>query len=230
LTGTHGAGDVLGLERAGFTQYERKVLGNVGDYSVEIHLRRCSTDPVVQSHGQREQLNFGRNGMCIEPSGGGWIDPGMSLRISHHNEIYTVERNTWIMSRTAAILYAVISLAVIAFQIALAAGAPWGEYAMGGAFPEQFPPALRMTALVQAALLGGLALVVLARAGLILPGWARASRWLIWLVVAFSGLSLFLNLITPSAGERAIWAPTALLLLVTSALVAFDRTARQPVE
>ena len=126
------------------------------------------------------------------------------------------------LSKVAAILYAVVSLGVIVFQIALAAGAPWGAYAMGGAFPGQFPPALRVTALVQAALLAGMALIVLARAGLILPGWQRSSRWLIWFVVGFAALSLLLNLITPSAGERAIWAPVAFVLLLSCAVVAFS--------
>jgi hypothetical protein len=131
------------------------------------------------------------------------------------------------MKRAAAILYAVISVGVVLFQIALAAGAPWGGFAMGGAFPGQFPPALRLTALIQAALLVGMAVVVLARAGLILPGWSRASGWLIWFVVGFSALSLVLNLVTPSAGERAIWAPVALALLASSAVVAFSRPSRK---
>jgi hypothetical protein len=122
----------------------------------------------------------------------------------------------------AAIVYAIVSFAVVAFQAALAAGAPWGAYAMGGAFPGQFPPALRVAALIQAAILVGMAAVVLARAGLVLPGWARVSRWLVWVVVAFAVVSLILNLLTPSAGERAIWAPTALLLLISSAAVAFS--------
>ena len=65
------------------------------------------------------------------------------------------------LRRLAAILYAIISFGVIAFQIALAAGAPWGAFAMGGAFPGQFPPALRIGALLQAVLLGALAAVVL---------------------------------------------------------------------
>jgi hypothetical protein len=92
---------------------------------------------------------------------------------------------------------------------------------MGGAFPGQFPPAMRIAALVQAALLLAMAAVVLARAGAILPQWSRASRWLIWIVVAFAALSLVLNLITPSPGERAIQAPIAFLLLVSSGIVAF---------
>ena len=55
--------------------------------------------------------------------------------------------------RGAALLYATVSASVVAFQIALAVGVPWGDYAMGGAFPGQFPPALRIAALVQALLL-----------------------------------------------------------------------------
>jgi hypothetical protein len=39
------------------------------------------------------------------------------------------------MQRTAAIVFSLFTAGVIAFQLALAAGAPWGEYAMGGAYP-----------------------------------------------------------------------------------------------
>ena len=122
--------------------------------------------------------------------------------------------------RTAAILYAVLSVGVVAFQIALAAGAPWGAYAMGGAVPGQLPPALRIGALVQAALNVGMAAVVVSRAGLILTRWARVTRWLVWVVVAVTAMSLVLNLITPSAGERAIWVPVLVLLLASSVVVA----------
>jgi hypothetical protein len=131
------------------------------------------------------------------------------------------------LKRIAALSYTIISLAVIAFQIALAAGAPWGAFAMGGAFPGQFPPALRIGAVVQAVLLLAMAAVVLARAGVILPGWSRVSCWLIWFVVAFAALSLVLNLITPSAGERAIWAPVAFLLLTSSGIVAFKSSSER---
>jgi hypothetical protein len=134
------------------------------------------------------------------------------------------------LKRVAALIYAIISIGVVVFQVALAAGAPWGAFAMGGAFPGQFPPALRIAALVQAVLLIALAAVVLARAGVLLPGWSRVSRWLIWFVVAFAALSLVLNLITPSAGERAIWAPVAFLLLISSGIVAFKSFSERAAE
>lgn len=127
--------------------------------------------------------------------------------------------------RIAASVYVIVSIVVILFQFALAAGAPWGEFAMGGAYPGQFPPELRVAAVVQAIILALLALVVLARAGIILQKWSRTSRWLIWVVVAFSAISLVLNAITPSAGERAIWAPVALIMLTCSVLVAIRKDA-----
>ena len=124
--------------------------------------------------------------------------------------------------RAAALLYATVSTSVVAFQVALAAGAPWGAYAMGGAFRGQLPLPLRIAALAQAALITAMAAVVMSRAGLVLAGWSGASRWLVWVVVASSAVSLVLNLITPSAGERAIWTPVASLLLASSAVVAIE--------
>ena len=38
-------------------------------------------------------------------------------------------------TQLAAIVYALATAVVVGFQVALAAGAPWGEYAMGGRFP-----------------------------------------------------------------------------------------------
>lgn len=128
------------------------------------------------------------------------------------------------IKRTAAWIFVLITLGVIAFQLALAAGAPWGEYAMGGAYPGQFPPALRVGAVVQALLLAGLAAIIAARGGLISTNRPRLIQILAWVVVAFSALSFALNSITPSAGERAIWAPLTLVMLVCSLIVALKRT------
>ena len=122
--------------------------------------------------------------------------------------------------RIAGIVYTAATAVVVAFQIALALGAPWGAYAMGGAYPGQFPPALRIAALVQAGILIGLAGIVLARAGIALKGWEHVARWMVWVAVVFSAVSLVLNLITPSAGERMLWAPVAFALLVCSLTVA----------
>lgn len=93
-----------------------------------------------------------------------------------------------------AIIFTVAALGAASFQLALALGAPWGSYAMGGKFPGRFPAPMRIAAVVQAAILGLLAGVILARAGLALASWAPAASWLIWVAVAFSGVGLVLRL------------------------------------
>jgi hypothetical protein len=120
----------------------------------------------------------------------------------------------------AAIIFSVVIGGGVAFQMALALGAPWGSYAMSGKYPGRLPPAMRVGAVVQGLLLGLMAMVVLSRAGLALSHWAQAFVWLTWIVVGISGISLVLNAITPSAGERRIWVPVALVLLAASLTVA----------
>ena len=120
----------------------------------------------------------------------------------------------------AGFVFAVVTVGAAAFQVALALGAPWGAYAMGGKYPGRFPAPMRVAAVVQALILGGLAGVVLARAGLMLATWAPTASWLIWVAVAFSAVSLLLNSITTSTGERLVWVPIAIVMLASSLAVA----------
>jgi len=120
----------------------------------------------------------------------------------------------------AARVFAALIGLVVGFQLALALGAPWGRFAMGGAFPGALPPALRVAALAQAAVLLAAAVIVLSRAGLAAPTWRTAARGLIWVVILLLAVSLVLNLITPSPLERTIWAPIITALLVTALRVA----------
>ena len=50
----------------------------------------------------------------------------------------------------AALIQAVIAIGVAVFQIALVAGAPWGEYTMGGQHLGKLPGQFRVTAAVSA--------------------------------------------------------------------------------
>jgi hypothetical protein len=122
--------------------------------------------------------------------------------------------------QAAALVFAIVTLVAMAFQVALALGAPWGEYAMGGANRGKLPPAMRVAAVVQALVLAVLVLVVLTRAGLVDVPIVHDLPWLIWVAVAFSAVSLVLNAISRSARERQLWVPIALLMLGSSLLVA----------
>jgi hypothetical protein len=120
-------------------------------------------------------------------------------------------------------LFAALIAVVVGFQLALAAGAPWGHLTMGGAYPGQLPPNMRVAAVIQAVVLAMLALVVAARARLVLPRWHNLSRKLIWLVVVFMGISVVLHVITPSAAERALWLPVIVVLAICAVIVARER-------
>jgi hypothetical protein len=120
----------------------------------------------------------------------------------------------------AAIVFATVTAAVIAFQLALAAGAPWGDYAMGGAFSGRMPAPMRAAAVIQAVLLAAMAVVVLSGADLLLPGIVDSAGWLVWVPVAVSGAAVLLNAASRSAGEKRLWVPVAIVLLLTSLVVA----------
>lgn len=121
-----------------------------------------------------------------------------------------------------AYLFALVTLITVLFQVALAAGMPWGNLAMGGRYPGKFPPGMRVGAVIQAALLAFLAMIVLSNAGVAFPGLSTLSNLLIWVAVAISAISLVMNLITPSKWERILWAPVALVMTVSSLIVALS--------
>ena len=126
------------------------------------------------------------------------------------------------IASVAAIVFAVVTSAVVGFQLALALGAPWGAYAIGGRFPGEFPPPMRVAAVVQAVLLILIALIVLSRAGFLLPRWAGVATWAVWVAVAVSAVALVVNTMTPSRAERRIWAPVAGVMLICSLAVALS--------
>lgn len=121
----------------------------------------------------------------------------------------------------AALIFTLATLLVILFQLCLAIGLPWGEASMGGKFPGKYPPKMRWVAILNAIVLLVLIMIVVIRAGLIFPELLFYSNIAIWVVVLFAFIGTILNSITPSKIER-IWAPVALIQLISSVIVAFS--------
>lgn len=122
----------------------------------------------------------------------------------------------------AAHSFTLLILVTAVFQLALAAGAPWGAATMGGRFPGRLPLAMRGVAIVSAAILVGFAAVVEVRAGIIVPNWQPFTRTAIWFVVGYCALGTLANAITPSRWERIIWLPVVGLALISSLAVALS--------
>lgn len=117
----------------------------------------------------------------------------------------------------AAIAFGGLAVVVCLFQFALALGAPLGHLAMGGRWPGKMPIPARISAVVQGGLMVAMARIVLGQAGVFAQ---VGPNWLIWLVVAITGLSTLLNNITPSAPERRLWGPVTVVMFLCAIYIA----------
>jgi hypothetical protein len=122
--------------------------------------------------------------------------------------------------RTAAALAATGFAGIALFQLTLAAGAPWGHAAWGGAHAH-LTTAQRTGSAIAVVVWLAAVLVVLGRAGLRggEPG-TRLRRWGTWFLVAVSVLAALLNFASQSRWENAIFGPLSVLLTILCAIVA----------
>ena len=116
---------------------------------------------------------------------------------------------------------AAIGFAGIAvFEIALAAGAPWGHAAWGGA-NAHLSAAQRTGSAVAVVVWAAAALIVLGRAGLwSAGGQTRLFRWGTWFLAGVSGIAGLMNFASHSHWENLIFGPAALVLAALCILVA----------
>jgi hypothetical protein len=126
------------------------------------------------------------------------------------------------LSIIAGLVALIVFAGLVGFQLALAAGAPWGRAAYGGQAPGVLPVRLRVSSVVAAVVWTEVALMVARHGGV--PVWAPIpDAWLpvaIWVVVGLLALAVVLNTITRSVVERAIWLPVTIVLLAATLTVA----------
>jgi MFS family permease len=110
-----------------------------------------------------------------------------------------------------------------AFELALAAGAPLGRAAMGGAH-TYLSGGLRLVSALAVVVWLLAALVVLRRGGYRVPLIsARVSRTGTWVLTGLLGLGVLLNLASPSGWERYLQAPITAILAALCLIVARSR-------
>jgi len=122
----------------------------------------------------------------------------------------------------AAYVFSFLALIVVGFQVALAAGLPWGTLTWGGKYPGRLPPAIRGVAAASAVLMVVFAVVVISRAELAFSGLLSVANVGIWIVVACSAVGAVANAVTKSRCERILWLPVTLLMLASSLIVAIS--------
>jgi hypothetical protein len=120
--------------------------------------------------------------------------------------------------KTAGVLVAIGCLGIAAFQVALAAGAPLGRAAWGGAH-ERLPRNLRIASAVASLVWVVVTLIVLEGAGFDvspIPASAAAT----WAVAGLLLVGALMNFLSRSRPERMIWGPVALALSGLTVFVA----------
>jgi hypothetical protein len=131
-----------------------------------------------------------------------------------------IEKGAHRSGRSAGIAALLLS-GMAGFQIALAAGAPWGAAAWGGTNPGVLPRGLRVSSAGS-----GLVYVLLAVAArsTLLPAQLRRRI----LTVASGGMVVgtVMNLASPLNIERTLWTPVAAALAAVLWLARSDRAAR----
>lgn len=124
------------------------------------------------------------------------------------------------MNADAAAILAAAGFALLAlFQLAVAAGAPFGRASWGGAHEGVLPPNLRAASAVAALVWTVAALVVLGRVdlGLLSGSWLG---WAVWVLVGLLVVGVVMNAASRSRWERFGWAPFALVLAALCVVVA----------
>jgi len=129
-------------------------------------------------------------------------------------------------ARTTAVVTALGFAAIALFQAALALGAPLGRAAWGGGHAGVLPTGLRIASAVAIVVWTFAALLVLERVGFSPVSLSAGFvRWGTWALVGLLVAGALMNLASPSAWERFLWGPLALVLAVLTLVVARAGTA-----
>jgi glutaminase len=116
-----------------------------------------------------------------------------------------------------------MTLIVAVFQIALALGAPLGEYAYGGARVGKLPLGFRINSVVAVFVMLAISGHYLAQLGVFEPILDPAGNSVVnWVLVGFTGLSALANNATRSKKERMVWGIPTILMFLASLAVALQ--------
>lgn len=117
-----------------------------------------------------------------------------------------------------AIISAGIHLIVALFQLCLAFGAPWGEYAFGGQHRGVLPTGYRIASLFSMVLLLLFAAVNLHQAGLINMEKFPAHGFA-WAMAIYGILGTLMNAVSRSVKERLLWTPVVAALAILNGVL-----------
>ena len=117
--------------------------------------------------------------------------------------------------QVAAGVYITLILGVVAFHVAVIAGAPWGFLTQGGRHQGSLPLRNRAASGLSIVIVLCMGAAIASTAGLA----ASTPVWVGWVTVGVQALSTLANWATPSASERRLWGPINTVMLVAALCV-----------
>ena len=124
------------------------------------------------------------------------------------------------VARVAAVVAAIGFAGIAIFQLALAAGAPWGYAAWGGA-NARLSTAQRSASAAAVVFYAAAALIVLGRAGILRArSDAALFQWGTWFLAVAMAIGALPNFVSQSRWENFIFGPLALVLAILCVVVA----------
>lgn len=121
-----------------------------------------------------------------------------------------------------AYIFIGIAIFITVLQLALAFGAPLGEFTMGGRFPGKLPVKMRLAAIIQIIILFFFTAIVISKAELALDAFYDVARIGIWFVLAFFVFGSIMNLSSPSKKEKMLLGPLNIVALICTFMVAIS--------
>jgi len=120
----------------------------------------------------------------------------------------------------AAVLATILLVILALFQLALAAGAPWGRAAFGGVWPGVLPTGIRINSLVFGVVVYPLIILYVLDAGeMVESSWLPAPSVVLWVLVVFFAVGTLANFASRSRIER-LWGPVTLILTICAVVLA----------
>ena len=124
------------------------------------------------------------------------------------------------MTALAAVVFCIVLAGLALFQAALIAGRPLGRFAWGGQH-DVLPTRLRVGSAISLLLYAAFALLILEKANLVsIVRQEGVIDVAAWVVAAYLGLGVAMNLVSRSKPERYTMTPVALVLAVSAVVVA----------
>jgi hypothetical protein len=122
-----------------------------------------------------------------------------------------------------AAIDSLVLLGIAVFQVLLASGKPWGQYAWGGNNPGVLPKNLRIGSALSVAVYVAVAVVVLIEGDVIIPDWkSGATNVVTWVLTVMLALGVGANAASRSSKERKLWVPISATASVLTFIVAIS--------